>query len=212
MIDRGIEEHYIMKKAILYIHGKSGSFAEAEQFKKNCDGDDVIGIDYNLDFPWIVKDKIKSVYDKVSDEYDSVSVIANSISAYFTMLTLQNCQVKKALFISPILDMEKLIYDMMDWAEVTEQELFEKKEISTDFGENLSWDYLQYVKSTPIEWKIQTEILYAGQDTLTSNITLDAFVESHNAKVTIMENGEHWFHTDEQIAFLDKWMKEAIKI
>ena len=201
-----------MKKAILYIHGKGGSFAEAEQFKQNCDGYDVTGIDYNVDFPWIVKDKIKSVYDKVSDEYDLVSVIANSIGAFFTMYALQNCKIEKALFISPILDMERLIYDMMSWASVTEQELFEKKEISTYFGENLSWDYLQYVKSNPIDWKIPTEILYAGQDNLTSYNTVNAFAKSHNANVTIMEKGEHWFHTDEQIAFLDTWMKEVIKM
>jgi len=25
-----------------------------------------------------------------------------------------------------------------------------------------------------------------------------------------MEKGEHWFHTDEQLAFLDVWMKKAI--
>lgn len=201
-----------MKKAMLYIHGKGGSFAEAEQFKKNCDGYDIIGIDYNLDFPWVVKDKIKSAYDEVSNEYDSVSVIANSIGAFFAMFILQDCKIQKALFISPILDMEKLIYDMMRWAGVTEQELFEQKEILTDFGEDLSWDYLQYVKSNPIEWTIPTEILYAGQDNLTSRITVDAFVKSHHAKVTVMENGEHWFHTDEQIAFLDKWMKEAVKM
>lgn len=200
-----------MKKAILYIHGKGGSFAEAEEIKKNCDGYDVIGIDYNLDFPWIGKDEIKSAYDKVSVVYDSVSVIANSIGAFFAMLALQNGIIQKALFISPILDMEKLIYAMMNGAGVSEQELFEKKEITTDFGEVLSWEYLQYVKRNPPRWEIPTEILYGGQDNLTSRVTVDAFAERHDAKVTIMENGEHWFHTDEQVAFLDKWIQEAIK-
>ena len=32
----------------------------------------------------------------------------------------------------------------------------------------------------------------------------------HNTHLTVMENGEHWFHTDEQLAFLDVWMKKAI--
>lgn len=54
------------------------------------------------------------------------------------------------------------------------------------------------------------EILYAEKDNLTSYQTVDMFVDSHDANLTIMENGEHWFHTDEQIAFLDKWMKNAI--
>lgn len=38
--------------------------------------------------------------------------------------------------------MEKLITDMMLWADVTEQELFDKQEIETSFGETLSWKLL----------------------------------------------------------------------
>jgi hypothetical protein len=25
----------------------------------------------------------------------------------------------------------------------------------------------------------------------------------------VMEEGEHWFHTDEQMRFLDNWIKEG---
>lgn len=35
-----------MEKVILYIHGKNGSYMEAEQYKKNCIGFDMVGIDY----------------------------------------------------------------------------------------------------------------------------------------------------------------------
>lgn len=44
-----------MNKAALYVHGKGGSYLEAEQYKKNCLGFDIIGIDYNDYFPWIVQ-------------------------------------------------------------------------------------------------------------------------------------------------------------
>jgi hypothetical protein len=32
-----------LKKAIIYIHGKGGSYLEAEQYKKNCVGFDMLG-------------------------------------------------------------------------------------------------------------------------------------------------------------------------
>ena len=92
-----------MKKAMIYIHGKGGNHLEAEQYKKNCLGFDIIGIDYNDYFPWIVQNQIKSVYDKVHERYDHIYVLANSIGAYFAMHTLQNCDIDKALFISPVL-------------------------------------------------------------------------------------------------------------
>ena len=68
-----------MKRIIIYIHGKGGSYLEAEQYKKNCLGFDIIGIDYNDYFPWIVQNQIQSVYDKVRERYDCIYLIANSI-------------------------------------------------------------------------------------------------------------------------------------
>ncbi len=183
---------------------------EAEQYRKNCIGFDMIGIDFNEYLPWIVQNQIQSVYNEAREKYDYVYVIANSIGAYFAMHTLQNCDIEKALFISPVLDMERLILDMMSLANVSEKDLCEKEEIPTDFGETLSWKYLCFVRENPIVWNIPTEILYAENDNLVSRRTVDEFIGSHNANLTVMENGEHWFHTDEQLAFLNDWMKKAI--
>mgnify|MGYP000420930566 CR=1 FL=1 len=52
--------------------------------------------------------------------------------------------------ISPVVDMERLIGNMMQWAGVTEQELAEKQEIPTQFGETLSMQYLRYVREHPV--------------------------------------------------------------
>ena len=151
------------------------------------------------------------VYDKISEKYDYIYVLANSIGAYFTMHTLQNFKIEKALFISPILDMEQLIVDMMSWANVSEKELSERKEIPTDFGETLSWEYLCFVRANPINWKMPTEILYAEHDNLTSRQTVDKFIDRHCANLTVMNDGEHWFHTDEQIFFRDNWLRKVIQ-
>ena len=200
-----------MKKIILYIHGKDGSYLEAERYKKNCPGFDMIGIDYHDYFPWIVQNQIQSAYDQARERYDCIYLIANSIGAYFAMHTLRNCDIAKALFISPVLDMERLILDMMSWANVSEKDLREKKEIPTDFGETLSWKYLCFVRENPVTWNVPTEILYAANDNLVSRQTVNEFICNHNAHLTVMENGEHWFHTDEQLSFLDAWMKKAIE-
>lgn len=180
-----------LKKLILYIHGKGGSHLEAERYKKNCRGFDIAGVEYNDYLPWIVQSRIQAAYDKARENYGSVSVIANSIGAYFAMHSLRNCELEKALFISPVLDMERLILNMMSWAHVSESDLRVQEEIATDFGETLSWNYLRFVREHPITWSVPTEILYARNDSLVSRQTVDAFVSSHNARLTVMENGEH---------------------
>ena len=107
--------------------------------------------------------------------------------------------------------MERLILDMMQRANVTEDELLEKGEIATNFGEILSWEYLNFVRENPIKWDIPTKILYGEKDNLTSRMTVDTFLANHNAELTVMENGEHWFRTEAQIAYLDEWMKKAFQ-
>ena len=199
-----------MKRAILYIHGKGGSCTEAEQYRKNCKGFELTGVDYDGDFPWTAQNQIQRAYDGARAKFDRIWILANSIGAYFAMHTLQNCDIERALMISPVLDMERLILDMMGWAKVSEAELRERGEIPTDFGETLSWKYLSFVREHPIRWNIPTSILYAGKDHLISRQTVDQFVERHHADLTVMENGEHWFHTDEQLLFLYQWMTGAV--
>ena len=106
--------------------------------------------------------------------------------------------------------MEKLIKDMMTWADIGEKELQERGTIPTGFGETLSWEYLLYVENNPIEWHIPTSILYGGKDNLTSLLTISEFTKEIGAKLTVMEEGEHWFHTVEQMEFLDNWILDSI--
>lgn len=45
---------------------------------------------------------------------------------------------------------------------------------------------------------------------MTSVDTMTNFANKINAKLITVKDGEHWFHTDEQMNFLDKWFKENI--
>lgn len=145
-----------------------------------------------------------------SKKYEYIILIANSIGAYYSLYSLNNKKIDKAFFISPIVNMEKLIYDMMNQANITEEELKEKQEIKTDFGETLSWIYLCYAKEQKIEWNINTFILYGEKDALTTYETISEFAKNIGASLTVMPNGMHWFHTDEQMKFLDDWIKSNL--
>ena len=73
----------------------------------------------------------------------------------------------------------------MMWANVTEEELRIKKEIPTEFGE---------------------------KDNLTSIETISEFAGRIGASLTVMKDGEHWFHTEEQMEFLDEWLRNIKEI
>ena len=199
-----------MRRIIIYIHGKGGDAEEANHYRPLFTGSDVIGFDYTSQNPWDAKNEFPRLFDSYSKAYDEVILIANSIGGFFAMSALAEKNIAKALFISPIVNMEKLIADMMLWANVTEDELQSKKEIPTAFGETLSWEYLCYVRKHPIKWSIPTCILYGGKDHLTSRETISEFAEKQGADLTVMEDGEHWFHTNAQMQFLDDWIRRSI--
>ena len=200
-----------MKNAVIYIHGKGGNAAEANYYRKFFNDEyEVIGFDYKSEFPWEAKEEFPKFFDSIASQYSSVVLIANSIGAYYAMLSLADKSVEKAMFISPIVDMECVILNMMTLSKVSEKTLYEEKVIKTSFGETLSWEYFSYVRTHPITWNIPTNILYAENDTITSLETITNFANSIGATLTIMNNGEHWFHTEGQMIFLDNWFKKFI--
>ena len=200
-----------MKKIAVYIHGKGGNVAEADHYKSLLNDYEVVGFDYKAETPWDAVTEFRAFFASLED-YDSVLLIANSIGAYFAMMALggdisSSVKIERALFISPIVDMEKLICDMMRWANVTEDELRARGEIPTDFGETLSWKYLSYVREHPVRWNISSEILYGSNDNLTPYEVVRDFADKISASLTVMDGGEHWFHTPEQMKFLDQWIE-----
>ena len=207
------EEWLIGRKtneAVLYIHGKGGNAGEAEHYRQFFPGRDVYGFDYKAENPWDAKKEFADKAAELSENYDRIVLIAVSIGAYFSMNAAIGKFIDKAFFISPIVNMEKLILDMINWAGTSESELEKRKIIPVDFGDDLSWDYLQYVRNQNLSWDVPTEILYGSADHLQSMDTIQEFATKISAKLTIMEGGEHWFHTDEKIRFLNQWLRTKI--
>ena len=177
----------VKMNAVIYIHGKGGSAAESEHYKSLFPDCEVIGLDYQTFTPWETGKEIHIAVEELKSKYENVILIANSIGAFFSMNAGIDDMIQKAYFISPIVDMEKLITNMMQWANVTEQELESEGVIHTDFGEDLSWEYLSYVRSYLITWHAPTQILYGSNDLLTSLETISDFANKHQATLTVME-------------------------
>ena len=108
-----------MKELVLYIHGKGGSAAECEHYKPLLPNCEVFGLDYRTFTPWETGMEIHAAAEKLKSEHKSIILIANSIGAFFSMNAEIEDLICKAYFISPIVDMEKLIINMMLWANVT---------------------------------------------------------------------------------------------
>lgn len=211
------------ENCFLFIHGKQGMKEEAESFARIAaeSGWQVLSIDlpehgerkwekdrFN---PWCAVPELRMILQYMQRQWTVLGLRANSIGAWFAMQGLNGSEFKICLFVSPVLDMEKLIQKMMRWAAVSEERLKEELLIPTDFGEVLSWKYYEFAKEHPVTgWRCRSHILYAGKDNLTDRDTVDCFTDMFHSSLAVMEQGEHYFHTPEQLEVLDQWTRGCL--
>lgn len=143
---------------------------------------------------------------------NNISLFACSMGAYFSLVAYKQEPLKQSIFLSPVVNMERIINNMMTWFNVSEEKLKAEKEIATPIGQTLYWDYYCYVKEHPIEsWNNKTSILYGSKDDISEFDIVSDFVKRFKCDLKVMENGEHYFHTEEQLEFFRQWIKVILK-
>ena len=105
------------------------------------------------------------------------------------MLAFQSKKVDQAMFVAPILDMKVFIEGLPSRED----------------------NYYEWVIENPItHWDASTYILRPELDMIVNEEVGRYFISRHQCQVTIMPDGEHWFHTPEQLAFLKEWEESTV--
>lgn len=204
-------------KVYVHVHGKMSRKEYAESFAAIAETKGCQTLSFDLpEHGERTDSKRCDVWDGISDlrtisdyafaNWEQVSLYACSIGAYFSLNAYNAMPFEKALFHSPIVDMERLVKNMMLWSGVTEAELESKKEIPSSV-DTLRWDYYQYIISHPItQWNIPTAILYGGKDNLQPEESVRAFAEKFGCSLTVSENSEHPFMAQSDALIVENWL------
>jgi len=151
------------------------------------------------------------VMEYADSRWSKISLFANSMGAYFSLLAYKDMPLEKAWFLSPVVDMRRIIENMMLWFQISEEDLKREQTISTPIGQNLYWDYYSYVIEHPIEkWRVPTCILYGSKDELCEYDTISKFADQFSCKLRIENDAEHYFYNKEQLETLEDWLQQEI--
>lgn len=154
---------------------------------------------------------LKLIMEYAKANYEEINLWACSMGAYFSLLAYKNENIEQCIFLSPVVNMKVIIDNMMLWSNTTENELREKQEIKTDFGQTLYWDYYLYVKENPItNWNKKTYILYGNEDNMQDENIIKNFSENFSCKLSILEDEEHYFHTEKQLDYYKNWLSKTL--
>ena len=144
--------------------------------------------------------------------YEKVSLFACSMGAYFSLIANQDAILRQSLFLSPVVDMGRIIENMMKWYSVSQQRLQEEGEIPTPAGPTLYWDYFCYVRDNPVvRWQSPTAILYGSEDQLCEFEFVVAFADKFACELEVMAKGEHYFHTPAQLNVYREWLRKHLR-
>ena len=122
---------------------------------------------------------------------------------------LSSFNIKKAFFISPLVNMKEVIEGMMKQYGISLDTLKTRKIIDLDNGQTLSYDFYESLKEKD-SWDIKTYVLYGEKDKIVDQESIFNFISNHNSSLTIMKNGKHYFHTPGQLKFIKKWINEYL--
>ena len=204
------------------VHGQGGNKEEAERFAKIAAprGYGVLSVDLpdhgkrtdGAKFvPWEVVPELSAIYEYAKKRWNKISLRATSIGAYFSLLAFRNRRIEKRLLVSPLLDMQGFIDGLMRYCGADEARLKREKEIKTESGQTLSYEYFLYAKSNPVRAAGEnTYILYADGDTVIPKKSVEKFAADNRCELTVLNGFEHWLHTEEEVGAMEKWEKSVL--
>jgi hypothetical protein len=163
--------------------------------------------DYECNPSHCVSD-LRAVYSYASTLSTEIDLFACSIGVYFSLLALYGSSIRKTLFLSPVVNMERIIQGMMKGFGVTEERLEREQKIPLPMGKILDWSYYTYVKQHPVSltWNSSVAILYGSKDALSPREEIEAFSHQYKAILTLLVDGEHYFTSDKQLNSYKKWL------
>lgn len=151
---------------------------------------------------------LRAVYSYASVLCTEINLFACSMGAYFSLLALHESSIRRVLFLSPIVNMERIIKGMMEEFGVAEERLEHEQRIPLPIGKTLDWSYYTYVKQHPVHFNLNSSIaiLYGSKDTFSPREEIEAFSCQYKASLTLLSEGEHYFASDEQLNFYKRWL------
>lgn len=150
---------------------------------------------------------LTKVMEYAKSIWKRVSLFAVSMGAYFSLLAFKDEKLKQARFLSPVVDMNRIVSNMMKEFHITQEQLEREKRIVAPTGQALFWEDYCFAQANPIEtWNTPTHILYGEQDMLCERESIESFAEKYFCTLEISPKTPHYFHKPEHMETIKHWL------
>lgn len=152
---------------------------------------------------------IRSIFSWGKARYSDIGLFACSIGVTFGMIACENECLTQAYFLSPVVNLEQLVLQMMDDEGIDEAQLRVKEFIISPSGSIYHIDYLNFLRQHhTLNWNVQTHILTGEQDPISEVSQVQLFASLYHATFDIVEGAEHYFNRFEEINCFRLWLQD----
>lgn len=152
-------------------------------------------------------DDMQNIMNYAKQHYDTIDVIGCSLGAYYTLLAYINESIRKANFLSPVVDLIELTHEMLENDNRSISDVYLHSQITLSNGIIVrleDYEYLQNHKIDTIRYPIS--ILYGSKDTLIRKESIINFIHKYPCELIVSENSAHYFYTEEDMKHIKDWL------
>lgn len=136
-----------------------------------------------------------------------VGLLASSVGAYFALCDTPVGTFERAWLVSPLIDLEYYIRDVMTEYSVTDEQLEAETVIDTPRA-MLEWPYLRFVEDHPARLDIPSWTIRGDRDEVVPLDALSQFVGAPGAELVQVEGGQHFLGRPPHLDTVVAWFEE----
>lgn len=155
----------------------------------------------------IASSEVKAFAQLARSQSTDVSLLASSIGVYFSLCDTPVGAFERAWLVSPLIDLEDYIRDVMAEYSVTDEQLETATVIDTPRAV-LEWPYLRFVVEHPARLEIPSWTIRGDQDEVVPLETLNRFVSAPDFELVQIEGGRHFLGQPPHLDAVIKWFEE----
>ena len=155
----------------------------------------------------VTSPEVRAFAQLARSQSTEVGLLASSIGAYFSLCDTPTGTFERAWLVSPLIDLEYYIRDVMAEHSVTDEQLEAETVIDTPRAV-LEWPYLRFVEEHPARLDIPSWTIRGDQDEVVPLDALSRFVSAPGVELVQIEGGQHFLGQPPHLETVVAWFKE----
>ena len=151
--------------------------------------------------------EVRDFVQLAREEANKISLLAISVGAYAALCDTPSGTFERAWLVSPLLDLERYVRDVMSTYSVTDERLEAKTVINTPRA-SLSWPDLCFLTEHPVRLDMPSWTIRGSRDDVVPMEALSRFLSAPGAELVEIAGGPHFLGEPPYLDTVASWFEQ----